>query len=391
MGNSSKSLKIIISTLSILIISTFVGCVSANNKAQSGTSEPEEIASMEGNSNIIVEQNINEVQQERSTTNSVDDSIKEETNGEPAVPIVEILSISGPKPLHMEPREPVRPVDIQQKYGATTLTPIYGEGWRLQVVSFKGNTATFEVGNTGSTNLVIDNSKMKYILYDAGGNNISGSHIEGGPVTIAPNEVKTVTIKATDSRAVSILLNINGFETFLEDISKGKKIVDNKPYTAPMEDSERRIDTMPEVLRVQSHNVVSGNGKFKYVAEGVQLTENDSIGPLRKSERYPDTMLPLVKVNIANTSNDDMTITEIRESFFLTDASGGMDIPLEAVKALGDSGLPLTIKAGEIAEGYVPFGFLGSEYSHGLAFETTLGPFVFGEIESFQVLKSPQS
>lgn len=385
---SSKSLNIIIGALSILIISSiFVGCISAKNKVQSVVSKPVEIASVEDTSNVNVEQNINEVQQEDNTTNSVDGSINEEANGEPSGQIVEILPISGPKPLHLEPREPVRPVDIQQRYGTPTVAPIYGEDWRLQVVSFKGNTATFEVGNTGSTNLVIDDSKMTYILFDVGGKNISGSHIEGGSVTIAPNEVKTVTIKAKDSRAVSILLNINGFETYLEDISKGEKIVDNKPYTAPMEDSERRIDTMPEVLRVQSHNVVSGNGKFKYVAEGVQLTENDNIGPLEKSKRYDDAMLPLVKVKVANTSNEDMTITEIRETFFLTDATGGIDIPLDAIQALGDSGLPLTIEAGEIAEGYVPFGFIGSEYSHGLAFETTLGPFVLGEVETFQVLK----
>ncbi len=388
-----KLLKLLCLLVSCIII--FCSCTNSNfsnlpeesNTETSGNTvlDSEEIASDELD-NIV--QDKNEDVSDETVLNSPTEDPKVPSDNIKKIPtakLEEILPIHGPKPLHMEKRDPMDWHEIQQKHGAPTIAPIYGEGWRIQVVKIEGNNAVFEFGNLSNSDIVIDNNALRYILYNNGATNISGTHVVNGPVIIAPNEVKTVTLKASHTMAKRIFLTINGQKTYLDNRDEGENFSDITPYTAPIDDYSRRNMLMPEIIEVRASHLVSGDGKFKFLAEGVHLTDNKTIGPLKRPDR-PDGMLVLVKIKIANTSDEDMTIYEIRRTIAQTTGMDSKDLPLEAVEALGDLALPLTIRAGEIVEGYVPFAFIGSQYIHSLVFETTLGPFVLGDIEQYKVL-----
>lgn len=320
---------------------------------------------------------------ESNNATPVDNSTKE------TVAIEEIKFIDGPLPLDLKPHDPMPDSYFKFFREFPVVGPYYGDGWRMQVVKFRGNTAVIDFGNTSSKPLVISNDNVCYVLFGDGTDNISGSYIVGGPVTIAPNEIKRVTIKAKRQEAVSLYININGFDKFMDDILKSQSITDAKPFVAAMDDYLRRMTpNSADVLRVRNLETVSGNGKFKYVAESITLIANDHIGPFTKSTQ-PQGSLALVKIKIANTSNEVMTISKIRQNYFHTGSRSSKDIPIgdDTLKALGASALPTTIQPGEIVEGYMPVSFMGNEYLHGLVFDSNMGPFVIADIETFPLVR----
>lgn len=299
--------------------------------------------------------------------------------------IEEIKFISGPKPLDLEPHEPCPESYFEFSRNDPVVGPYYGEGWRMQVIEFKGNTAVIDFGNTSDKPLVISNDNVYYVLFGYGGDNISGSNVIGGPVTIAPNEIKRVTIKAKHKDAVSLYINIYGWNHFMDDHSAKQSITDAKPFIAEMDDVERRFYPLDaELLSVKALDTVSGNGKFKYMAENISLIANDQIGSMKKPSQ-PLGSLALVKVKIANTSEETMEITRIRQNYINTSNKEGGSILIDdnILDALGNNALPTVIQPGEIVEGYLPVSYMGNEYIHALAFDSNLGIFTIGDIESF--------
>jgi hypothetical protein len=254
----------------------------------------------------------------------------------------------------------------------------------MQVVELRGNYAEIEFGNTSDKPLVINNDKLHFVLYDRGGNNIAGSYIVGGSVTIAPNSIEKVIVKAKNPKASSLWLTIGDFEKRITDYSLGESVTDTTPYITT-EDYNLTIGGSPIV---NSAGVLAGNGKFKFVVEGIQMTNNDKVGPLELPEHLkPNGMIVLVKIKIANTSNEVMSIDDFNE-YVYSKETGVQEIALteDMLKALGPSGLPTTVQPKNIVEGFVPVIINDSQFVHLLQFDTNLGTFIVEYIECIQLL-----
>lgn len=94
------------------------------------------------------------------------------------------------------------------------------------------------------------------------------------------------------------------------------------------------------------------------------IVENDRIGPLEKGDGF----LSLVKVRIANTSDEVMRIDR------LYTAGGGvyLDLTEEDLAVLGDMALPLTAEPHSIIEGWVPFRVREGREAYGIVFTPIL-------------------
>ena len=109
-------------------------------------------------------------------------------------------------------------------------------------------------------------------------------------------------------------------------------VVDTTPYNR-YEFSIEDENGVPFIVSRRAKEVI-GNGKAKMVVNGLTIVENERIGPIDKGEGF----LALIRVKIANTSNEVMTIEKI-----LVNGGAKVDFKPEELAVMGDKALPSTI------------------------------------------------
>jgi hypothetical protein len=123
---------------------------------------------------------------------------------------------------------------------------------------------------------------------------------------------------------------------------------------------------------------VIGNGDAKVMAVGVLPVDNDKIGPIDKGNGF----LALVKVKIANTTGEVMTVDKI-----LSDGAGeNVTFKPEDLAVLGEKALPSTIKPNTIVEGWIPFRVGDGREGYGIVIYTSHGRFVLNSINTYRML-----
>jgi hypothetical protein len=113
-------------------------------------------------------------------------------------------------------------------------------------------------------------------------------------------------------------------------------------------------------------------------AVGVLPVDNEKIGPIDKGNGF----LALVKVKIANTTGEVMTVDKI-----LSDGAGeNVTFKPEDLAVLGEKALPSTIKPNTIVEGWIPFRVGDGREGYGIVIYTSHGRFVLNSINTYRML-----
>jgi hypothetical protein len=81
------------------------------------------------------------------------------------ITVEEIKFINGPKPLDLTPHEPYPKSYFEFSRNTPIVGPYYGEGWRMQVITLKGNTAVIDFGNTSDKPLIFSDENVYYVLF----------------------------------------------------------------------------------------------------------------------------------------------------------------------------------------------------------------------------------
>lgn len=272
-------------------------------------------------------------------------------------------------------------VDEAVGFGVGTLTPVYHDTFRYQIREFERARLVIDIGNTGSKTLVITDANLYFSIFDTEGNEIAGSKVQGAPISIAPGEVKRIVVTAENPDASAICLDINGVSYGISGRSypalphEEADIVNTKPYKygEVIHDEEGRPYTMARMA-----GEVIGNGDAKVMAVGVLPVDNDKIGPIDKGNGF----LALVKVKIANTTGEVMTVDKI-----LSDGAGeNVTFKPEDLAVLGEKALPSTIKPNTIVEGWIPFRVGDGREGYGIVIYTSHGRFVLNSINTYRML-----
>jgi len=295
--------------------------------------------------------------------------------------VIEFIPMAQLPDLNMDPQTPFTVNDI---YYTSILTPVYHENFRFQIREFTKRPArlVIDIGNTGNTNLVITDENMYYTILDEEGNEAAGSRVQGAPVTIAPGEIKRVVVTAQHPDAGLVFIDFGG-----ESHTVGHPF-----YFPVLDDAVDVNDTTPYykygyILEDQNGNPyriaqhfkqVIGNGKAKMTACNLMILENEKIGPIDKGDGF----LAAVKVKIANTSDEVMTIDQL-----LVSGGGltGVEFTEEDMALLGDRALPYTIEPQTIVEGWIPFRVRDGRDPYGIVFRTSHGGFVLEAMHSYPV------
>jgi hypothetical protein len=282
--------------------------------------------------------------------------------------------------LNMEPQKSYS-VDEAVGFGVGTLTPVYHDTFRYQIREFERARLVIDIGNTGNKTLVITDANLYFSIFDTEGNEIAGSKVQGAPISIAPGEVKRIVVTAENPEASAICLDINGVSYGISGRSyralphEEADIVNTKPYKygEVIHDEEGRPYTMARMA-----GEVIGNGDAKVMAVGVLPVDNDKIGPIDKGNGF----LALVKVKIANTTGEVMTVDKI-----LSDGAGeNVTFKPEDLAVLGEKALPSTIKPNTIVEGWIPFRVGDGREGYGIVIYTSHGRFVLNSINTYRML-----
>lgn len=298
--------------------------------------------------------------------------------------IIELIPMKQLPDLTMDPQTPFTIDDIIN-WGTCVLTPVYHETFRYQIREFTNHPAklVIDIGNTGDEPLVITDENMWYSILDYEGNEIAGSKLQGAPVSIAPGEIKRVVLTAQNPDAGLVFLELGGLSytlgqpIFFAVLDDALDVDDTSPYykygfTIDGENGE------PNIISMHAMQVI-GNGRAKMVGCGLMAVENERIGPVDKGDGF----LALVKVRIANTSDEVMTIDRLITS------GGGLrvDFTEEDMSLLGEKGLPYTIEPYSIVEGWVPFRVRDGRDGYGVAFLTSHGVFSLGYLQTYPIFE----
>ena len=272
-------------------------------------------------------------------------------------------------------------VDEAVGFRVGTLTPVYHDTFRYQIREFERARLVIDIGNTGNKTLVITDANLYFSIFDTEGNEIAGSKVQGAPISIAPGEVKRIVVTAENPDASAICLDINGVSYTIGGLSyralphEEADVVNTKPYKygEVIHDEEGRSYTMAGMA-----GEVIGNGDAKVMAVGVLPVDNDKIGPIDKGNGF----LALVKVKIANTTGEVMTVDKI-----LSDGAGeNVTFKPEDLAVLGEKALPSTIKPNTIVEGWIPFRVGDGREGYGIVIYTSHGRFVLNSINAYRML-----
>jgi len=319
-----------------------------------------------------------------TSANGTDSGNVKDGGGNGADGIVDLIPIDQLPELTMEPRTPYTKEEIEA-FIPNYLTPVYHENFRYQVREFTERPPKFviDIGNTGSETLVITDKNLYFSIFDLEGNEAAGSRVQGAPVKIAPGEIKRVTVTAKNPDASLVYLEIGGIiyplssPYFRALPYEQDDVTDTKPYNKTFYDL-RDEEGNPYVISNEARFVV-GNGKAKMAGFGVMVLANERIGAIEKG----DGLLALVKVKIANTSGEVMTIDRI-----VSDGAGENIVFTEKdLEILGDKKLPFRIEPYSIVEGWIPFRLGDGREGHGIVFYTNLGGFVIGHLQCYPIIK----
>ncbi|HOQ76907.1 MAG TPA: hypothetical protein PK369_10125 [Thermoclostridium sp.] len=298
--------------------------------------------------------------------------------------IIELIPMKQLPDLTMAPQKPFT-LEEAAAFGTHMLTPVYHETFRYQIREFTKHPArlVIDIGNTGNEPLVITDENMWYSILDYEGNEIAGSKLQGAPVSIAPGEIKRVVLTAQNPDAGLVFLELGGLSYTLDEpmffpvLDDALDVDDTSPYykygfTINDDNGE------PFIISMHPMQVI-GNGRAKMVGCGLMVVENERIGPVDKGDGF----LALVKVRIANTSDEVMTIDRLITS------GGGLwvDFTEEDMALLGEKGLPYTIEPFTIVEGWVPFRVRDGRDGHGIAFYTSHGGFQLGDLQTYPIFE----
>lgn len=313
---------------------------------------------------------------------------EEETPVEEEIPINaddnilnEVKVMDRPPALTLETHEPLSDTEKQLKIGGSMLSPIYRETWRLQPIDYNysssGVSAVFEFGNTGSTDIVITSDNIHFTLDADGGADLAKSKIVGEPIVVKPNELTQFTVTAEHPNAGAIDIRIEGQNHrmlfYQKDSYITEEINDTEPYVGPS-----NIDAIGPFSRYMFG--VFGNGKFKIQTTEVIMTENKVLG----DTVIPDgSMLVLVKVRLANTSDQVMNISKIQ----IGSINGDLETEVLYTGAFDEqlvpNQLPSKIEPQTIVEGYIPAIIKDSNELSDVIFESNLGPFEIQGVETY--------
>lgn len=293
--------------------------------------------------------------------------------------IVELIPMAQLPDLTLEPQSFVTPDEIEAL--RSVLLPVYHDTFRYQIREFREAYLSMDIGNTGNETLVVTDENLYFSIFDLEGNECAGSKVQGAPIHIAPGEIKRVVVTAEDPDASFVMLNLGGKEYSLTTPlfralpNEQQDIVDTTPYNKSTMDGV--VDGVPYVVATKAMEVI-GNGKAKVVGNGLMVVENKKIGKIECSD---DGFIALVRVKIANTSNEIMNI----EKLTLTHADDMREVNSNDLIALGDKALPFTIKPNTIVEGWVPLSFDKNQYFYGINIHSNYGIFVLGDIQGYSI------
>ena len=311
---------------------------------------------------------------------SGDDAAKEagETNG-----IIELIPMKELPELNMDPQVPFTIEEIAGIGGTSMLTPVYYENVRYWIREFTRNPSklVIDIGNTGSETIVIDDSNIEFSILDDEGNNIAGSKVQGAPVSISPGEIKRVVVTARNPDAGYVHFEfggaVGGFScpVFRPFANEASDITDTKPYNKYGQVWE--YENEGTFISAETFRQVIGNGKLKAMSRALMVVENDRIGPIDRGDGF----LALVKVRIANTSDEPLMISRLYV------AAGGafLDYTEKDMTVLGDMALPFTAEPNSIIEGWVPFRVTEGREAYGVVFYTNQGNFIIDHLQTYPV------
>lgn len=320
------------------------------------------------------------------TTRGTDEDISEKDKEEAVEELdeedntVELIPMKELPKLTMEPQTPFT-LDEYVYLGTHMLTPVFHETFRYQIIEFTEHPArlVIDIGNTGDEPLVITDENFYFSIMDREGNDIAGSKVQGAPVTIAPGEIKRVVVTAENPDAGLVFLEFGGVSytlgnpIFFAVMDDALGVDDTAPYYKygyTIDDEEGN----PYLIAMHANEVI-GNGRTKLVGCGLMAVENEKIGPVEKGEGF----LAVVRVRIANTSDQIMTIDKILAGT----VEYSIDLTEEDLAVLGDKALPFTIEPYSIVEGWVPFRITNGRNNHCVVFFTSHGGFMLENLQAY--------
>ncbi|NLJ58636.1 MAG: hypothetical protein GX339_07315 [Tissierellia bacterium] len=314
--------KTVIILLSLLIILS--GC-SSNTTIDIENSPKEKITSIKSDENLEQQKDekddldIKELSRREDEDDPENNKIAagEENNkgeDEPENDIIKIIPMAQLPELTLEPQTPLTIDDIASLGNTLMLTPAYFGDFRYQVREFKTNPSVLviDIGNTGQKTIVLKDKNLSYVLFDREGNDIAGSKLQNSPISIPPGQVKRVTLTAShkDAKYVSIEIGETGSYLNYPFPIEETVISDTTPYDNSSTVFKDRDNDGVEFMVIDKPKDLVGNGKFKAIVTGLTVVGNKKIGKLEKEEGF----IALVRIKIANTSNEKMRIEKLISS-----------------------------------------------------------------------------
>lgn len=309
----------------------------------------------------------------------VDAGKGEDNAGSEEDSVIELIPMAQLPELTLKPRDPI-PLEKQTGYGHPVLTPVYLESFRYQIREIRDAYLAMDIGNTGSETLVITDENLRFSILDEEGNESAGSRVQGAPVQIAPGEIKRVVVTAENPEAGFLFVDIGGLSfSIINPIfrplgNEAKGIDDTTPYHKSEYTMEYNGITYIESRWPMQ---VVGNGKAKIMGCGLMVVENEKIGPIVRGD---DGFIALVRVKLANTSDEVMNIDKIS----IVRESETIDVYEKDLAVLGDKALPFTISPYSIVEGWVPFKVREGEY-HGIILYTNFGGYILADLQGYPI------
>ena len=367
-------------------IHTGEGLIQQNEKAddsdvvESSTDNDISESGKEKTDESIPEDRIRETEGNTSKSNKEEAGEKENKNGNEKDNIIELIPMAQLPDLTLDPQPSITRDDM---YGTQFLLfPVYHDTFRYQIREYRLAHLVVDFGNTGSETLVITDEDLYFSILDSEGKDCAGSKVHGAPVRIAPGEIKRVVVTAKHPEAGFVFFNVGGQRYTLTSPMyralphEQKDIVDTTPYKRATQ--EGVVDGMPYVVALKPMEVI-GNGKAKAMGSGLMVVENKEIGPIRAGDKG---FIALVRVKIANTSNETMNIDKL----LLSHADDKVDVlRKEDLAALGDKALPFTVEPQSIVEGWVPLKVESGHHFYGVNIYSNLGIFIIGDIQGYPI------
>jgi len=296
------------------------------------------------------EGNDNTPQSEEKTSTEVQS--EENVSDEP----FEIIFMDRPAPLTLELHE-TRKITESNKHviGKLPMTgPAYLKNFRIQPTYFTANgkvEAHFEFANTSNEPILLNDDSICFVRLDNEGNNISGSKLQGEPIVVQPNEIKNLVVTATDLKSMFVFVSIGDMRDLTYYFENPNIYTESITDAKPHNDS----DAANLIISEKYHVVGTKNSKAQVIES--KMVQNEKIGSLNKPT---EGSLLLVKVRVANSTDNKMTISSITEySAFLNDNFEPFDmntfqISKDDLNVLGENALPEEIAPHTLAEGYIP-------------------------------------